>query len=194
VIFEEAILPLAERIEVDVIAHSFGARAASMALCVGPAILRDGAAATQLPAQGRIDDFIGIAPAFSLRRFKDETPLFYENIFYEDYCPKIRRFVFTASSEDNAFSPIFWSSPVGAFDEMIEFCRQPQPIATECMSVDADGRYSGFDPAAKITYFDTSKLMKYGVPGTKGNGHSDIYRPEIGRFMWSVIDTGRRSR
>ena len=191
VIFEEAILPLSDRIEVDVIAHSFGARAASMALCVGPAILRDRTEAARTPGHGRIDDFIGIAPAFSLRRFVDERPLFYENVYYEEYCPKIRRFVFTASRHDNAFSPIFWSSPVGDHEQMSEFCRQQQPIATACESVDADGYLSGFEPAAKITYIDTSELMKYRVPGGKGTGHSDIYRPEVGRLIWSVISAGR---
>lgn len=188
VLFNEAILPLSDRIEVDVIAHSFGARAASMALCVGPAIMRDRAGSAGRQQPGQVEDFIGLAPAFSLRRFIDEDPLFYENVYYSDYCPKIRRFVFTASSNDNAFSPIFWSSPVGAHSEMVDFCRQEHPVTAVCTSVDADGIINNIDDSPKISYIDTSALMKYRVPGTKGTGHSDIYRPEIGRFLWTLIN------
>jgi len=189
VLFNEAILPLADRIEINVIAHSFGARAASIGLCVGPVILRDGKAGASLQPTGQVDDFIGLAPAFSLRRFIDENPLFYENVYYRDYCPKIRRFIFTASRNDNAFSPIFWSSPVGEHEEMRDFCGQQQTVHSVCASVDSNGDINGYDTSAKISYIDTSALMKYRVPGTKGTGHSDIYRPEVGKFLWHLINS-----
>ena len=43
-------------------------------------------------------------------------------------------------------------------------------------------------PGAKVNYIDTTRLMKYTMPGTEGGGHSDIYRPEVGRILWTLIN------
>jgi hypothetical protein len=188
ILLNEAVLPLSDDIEVNVIAHSFGARATSMALCIGPALLRPDRGPRRMPVVGHVDTFIGLAPAFSLQRFVDKDFIFYENIYYPDYCPKIDRFVFTASSEDFAFDPAFWSDAVGDHDYMVRYCAREQPVDVTCVEAGVDGTIPQTVPAYKITYVDTSALMKYQMPGSKGGGHSDIYRPAIGRLLWQLLD------
>jgi hypothetical protein len=187
-LLNDAIMPLTDKIEVNVIAHSFGARATSMALCVGPAILRNGQKQVVLDHPGQIENFIGLAPAFSLQRFVNEEPLFYENVYYSDYCPRIKRFIFTASDQDHAFDPAFWSDAVGDHEYMVNYCNSEHVVPVNCIAATEEGEPEGYDPAVRITYVDTSRLMLYQMPGTKGGGHADIFRPAAGRLMWSLID------
>lgn len=188
VLLNDVVLPLSDRIEVSVIAHSFGARASSMGLCVGPAILPDNGVSIRKNRRGKIENFIGLAPAFSQSRFINEDYRFYENVYYKDYCPMINRFVFTASKSDEAFSPVFWSDAVGSHKYMKRYCASKQPVDVSCITVDRLGDIPDYRPEAKLTYIDTSILMKYTMPGTQGGGHSDVYRPEIGRLIWTILD------
>jgi hypothetical protein len=192
VLLNDAIMPLGDDIEVSIIAHSFGARATSMAMCVGPAILHGGDRVANDNKGGRIENFIGLAPAFSLQRFVEQDFLFYENVYYRDYCPKVGRFIFTASSNDHAFDPVFWSDAVGDHDYMVKYCKREHPVSLACGSATAEGDILGYDLSAKINYLDTSELMKYQMPDSKGGGHSDIYRPATGRLLWKIINGADR--
>jgi hypothetical protein len=188
VLMDEAIRPFSKHLPTTVIAHSFGARAASMAVCVGPALLRNGEAVNNPRSIGGIDNFIGLAPAFSLARFVEADKIFYQNIFYRDYCPTIERMVFTASNKDSAFAPVFWSDSAGDHENMEKYCARKQPVSVACIAATADGGINGYEVSAKLNYIDTSELMKFTMPGTEGGGHSDIYRPEIGKFLWTLIN------
>jgi hypothetical protein len=189
-LFDEVIMPHGDKIEISVIAHSFGARAATMGICVGPVILRNKGSNHQVEAIRKVNNFIGLAPAFSLSRFVEGEFLLYENVYYKDYCPTIERFIFTASSKDSAFKPVFWSDPVGNHEFMTRYCSKKHDVSVSCTATSPDGRIQGFDPSAKISYIDTSSVMRYTMPGvgSAGGGHSDIYRPEIGRFLWNAIN------
>ena len=188
VLMNEVVKPLSDRLEVTVVAHSFGSRAASMAICVGPALLRSNEASPDQHSRGKIDNFIGLAPAFSLSRFEEIDGLFYENIYYRDYCPTVERFVFTASSNDGAFAPVFWSDSAGDHDNMDGYCEREHPVSVKCSSATPGGDISGYDAFAKVNFIDTSELMRFTMPGTKGGGHSDIFRPEIGKLLWTLIN------
>lgn len=188
VLLNDVILPFGDRIEITLIAHSFGARAATMSLCIGPMIKRNGKQASRQSPQGEIENFIGLAAAFSLERFKQTNNPFYEDIYYRDYCPTIKRFIFTASDNDSAFLPVFWSESVGDHEFMLEYCRERQPVSVSCSAATAEGEIEGVDGRVKVNYIDTTELMKYTMPGTEGGGHSDIYRPEIGGMLWSLIN------
>lgn len=190
ILLNDVIAPLGERIEVTVIAHSFGARAASVALCVGPVIMRDAEYPVRRRGRAGIENFIGLAAAFSVERFARQNNPFYEDIHYREYCPQIRRFMFSASSNDRAFLPVFWSESVGDHEFMLKFCAQRRSIRVSCTLASASGEIGDFDADAKVIYIDTSELMKYRMPGTDGKGHSDIYRPETGRLLWTLINGG----
>ena len=187
-ILGDVVAPLSERIRVTVIAHSFGARAASMGLCIGSALKRDKKQDPLQESGGVVNDFIGLSPAFSPERFDNKERWFYENVYYKDYCPKIRRFVFTTSAHDAAFRPVVWSAMVGEHSYREQFCRSEHPVAVSCVTSSMQGEIHGFDASAKFSYIDTSALMRFDVPGTEGDSHSDIYRPEIGRLIWAVIN------
>jgi hypothetical protein len=184
-------LPLGDQIEISVITHSFGSRAASMALCIGPAILRHKGDHGKQLETGKVKNFIGLAPAFSLRRFIDEDNLFYENIYYKDYCPAVNRVAFTASEKDGAFGAAFWSDAAGDYSSMVKFCKRKHPVSVACVSATPQGKIKGYDSSAKLNYIDTSSLMKYMMPGTKGP-HSDIYRHEIGNLIWTILNESDR--
>jgi hypothetical protein len=188
VLLNDVIMPLSDSIEVSIVAHSFGARAASMGLCVGPAILRDSKQGIERQHPGKVENFIGLAAAFSLRRFVEKDYVFYENIYYENYCPMVNRFVFTASSNDAAFGPAFWNDAVGDYEQMVQYCGQEQPVSVACITAMSNGNIESYDRDKKITYIDTSPLMLYTMPGTKGGSHSDIYRFEVGKLLWTVLN------
>ncbi len=188
VLMNEVVKPLNDRLKVSVVAHSFGSRAASMAICVGPALLRSNEASTDLLGRGKIDNFIGLAPAFSLGRFEEINGIFYENIYYRDYCPTVERFVFTASSNDGAFAPVFWSDSAGDHNSMEGYCERKHPVSVKCSSATPGGDISGYDAFARVNFIDTSELMRFTMPGTRGGGHSDIFRPEIGKLLWTLIN------
>lgn len=192
ILFSDVILPLSDRIEVTVIGHSFGARAATMALCVGPLLSRGDGGEPVSSEHRQVENFIGLAAAFSLERFRQNKNIFYEDIYYRDFCPRIKRLVFTASYNDHAFLPVFWSESVGDHEFMLKFCAAEQPVSVSCTQADAGGEIEAYDRSAKVNYIDTSQLMKYTMPGTEGGGHSDIYRLETGRLLWTLIDGDAR--
>ena len=122
-----------------------------------------------------------------MTRFIDGDFWFYENVYYQDYCPMIKRMIFTASSEDGAFAPVFWSDAVGDHNVLLRYCDSQPPVTVSCITSDPRGNLDDYNPASKITYVDTSTLMKYTMPGTEGGGHSDIYRTEIGHMLWHIL-------
>jgi hypothetical protein len=187
VILNDVISPLSDRIRVTVVAHSFGARAATMSLCVGPAIQRRKGEKSSTHSGAKVHDFVALSPAFSVARFSPQEHFFYENVYYKDYCPKIQRFVFTASENDGAYAPVLWADMLGDHDTREKVCGRKQPVTLSCVSATREGWINGYDASAKISYVDTSAVMRFGVPGTDGKAHSDIYRPEIGRLIWTVI-------
>lgn len=191
VLLNDVIMPLSDEAQVSIIAHSFGARAASMGLCVGPAILPRNRQSIRGIPKGMIENFVGLAPAFSMARFNDTDYRFYENIYYKDYCPMIKRFVFTASRDDDAFDFIFWSDPVGKHEVMDDYCKYGYLDSVSCTSTDAEGNISNYRLAAKISYIDTSSIMRYTMPGTEGRGHSDIYRTPVGHMLWTILNGGQ---
>ena len=80
----------------------FGARAATTAVCIGPAIKRDASAVLTRP-RGKVDRVLGFQAAFSLQRFKKERLIFfYEDVYFPDDCGRSRSIVLTTSRYDSA--------------------------------------------------------------------------------------------
>jgi len=191
VLLNDVILPLSDKAKISIIGHSFGARAASIGLCIGPAILPHNGESIRRHRRGMVENFIGLAPAFSLTRFVGEDFLFYENVYYKNYCPMIKRFIFTASRYDDAFNAVFWSDPVGEYKFMEDYCKHHHRVSVSCTSTDPKGNIKDYNPAAKISYIDASSIIRYTMPGTEGGGHSDIYRSQVGNMLWEVLNGER---
>jgi len=186
VLFQEIIDPLSEKIQTVAISHSLGARAISMAACVGPAITRNVSVAPA-GAKGRLDYFFGFAPAFSLSRFSKKSYLL-EDIYYRNSCAKIRKMIFTASDKDTASKANFWADLAGNHRYYTKFCQQRSEFSKACVKTNEKGLISqAYNSNVRLLYIDTTDLMKYEIPLAQGGGHSDVFRPEVGRLVWDVM-------
>lgn len=188
VLTDEVVMPLAEKLPVTFITHSFGARAASTAICIGPAIRRD-AAVARAPREGSIDRLIGFQAAFSLQRFEEE-PLFffYEDVYFPNDCGRAKSIVLTTSVHDLATKSILWADLAGNFRYFKSFCRSESGRLVSCASVDETGAIEReYDGNMKVLYLDATKLIRFRAAGTDGGAHSDIFRPPTGRLIWGLI-------
>lgn len=190
VLTERVVLPLTDKLPATFITHSFGARAASTAICVGPAIRRQDEGARP-PVEGAVDRLIGLGAAFSLQRFKpDPLIFFYEDVYFVDDCPRAKSIVLTASQHDSAARAILWADLAANRRYYDSFCRSNSSALVTCASVDETGAIVGeVDPSMKVLYLDATPLIRYRAPGTDGGAHSDIFRPPMGRLLWSLMAT-----
>lgn len=188
VLANEIVVPLSSRLATAFITHSFGARAATTAVCIGPAIRRDPNKPLQLKP-GAIDRIIGFQPAFSLQRFKDKQLIFfYEDIHFPNDCDRARSIVLTTSRHDTATRAILWADLGGNYRYFRSFCRSNSGTIASCTSVDLNGNIEGdYDRSMKVLYLDASELIRYRAPGTDGAAHSDIFRLPAGRLIWQLI-------
>jgi hypothetical protein len=186
VLTDEIVIPLGDKVDTVFITHSFGARAASTAICIGPAIRRHAEVASERPP-GTVGHLIGFEAAFSLQRFKEERPFpFYEDIFFPAECARAKSIVLTASAYDEATRTILWADLAGNYRYFRSFCRSNASLAS-CVSVNEGGNFEQeYDASKRVLYIDASKLIRFKAPGTDGGGHSDIFRPPVGRLIWNI--------
>lgn len=189
VLNDEVVLPLAGRIQTTYITHSFGTRASTTAVCIGPAIRRDGAPHPR-PA-GAIDQLIGFQGAFSLQRFLEKRlAFFYEDVYFPNDCDRARSIVLTATAHDSASKTIVWADLAGNYTYYRRFCRRQTGKLVSCTTVDANGAIDGpYDPRMKVLYLDATRLLRFRAPGTDGGAHSDTFRPPVGRLLWTLMAT-----
>jgi hypothetical protein len=188
VLTDEIVMPLSGKLPTIFITHSFGTRAASTAVCIGPAIRRD-AAVAQTSAKGAVDRLIGFEAAFSLQRFKKERVIFfYEDVYFPNDCGRAKSIVLTTTKYDLATKSILWADLAGNYRYFKSFCRANSGTLVSCTSVDEAGVIeSDYDPSMKVLYLDATKLIRFRAPGTDGGAHSDIFRPPTGRLLWDLI-------
>jgi len=182
VLMHDIIGPLRGRVKTMAVVHSFGARAVSMAACVGPEIVRvDGYRPRVL------DYFVGFAPAFSLHRFLKARYLA-EDIRYPDACRRGGKIILTSSNHDYASKMPIWVDLAGNYDDYRKFCRRKHEIARTCLTVDSKGQIQQeYADSDRFLYIDTTQLMQYQIPNTDGGAHSDIFRSQVGRMIWSIV-------
>lgn len=187
VLTDEIVIPLSDQVDTVFITHSFGARAASTAICIGPAIRRNATTARERPP-GSVGHLIGFEAAFSLQRFKKERlfPI-YEDIFFPADCARAKSIVLTASASDSATRTILWADLAGNYRYFRSFCRSNGSLVS-CVPVDKSGDLKGeYDASKRVLYLDASELIRFKAPGTDGGGHSDIFRPPVGHLIWNIL-------
>jgi hypothetical protein len=187
VLTDEVVLPLSRQLHTTYITHSFGARAGTTAICIGPAIRRDRRPRPR--PDGAIDRLVGFQAAFSLQRFLQERLFwFYEDVYFPDDCARARSVVLTTTVHDSASKTILWADLAGNPTYFKRFCRRQTGRLVSCTTVDASGAIDGpYDPRMKVLYLDATRLLRYRAPGTDGGAHSDVFRPPIGRLLWSLM-------
>lgn len=186
VLTDEVLLPLSARVPVTWITHSFGARAASTATCIGPALRRR--AGPYSRPEGSIERLIGFEAAFSLMRFDAEPRYFYEDVHFPNDCDRARSIVLTTSKYDEATKSILWADLAGNYRYYRSFCRRNAGPRVSCAAVDEKGAIEGsHDLSARLLYLDATRLIRFRAPGTDGGAHSDIFRLPTGRLIWSLM-------
>lgn len=187
VLNDEVVLPLAGQLHTTYITHSFGARASTTAICIGPAIRRDHAPRAR--PSGAIDRLVGFQAAFSLQRFLEKRVVFfYEDVYFPNDCDRAQSIVLTATVHDSASKTIVWADLAGNYTYFRRFCRRQTGRLVSCSAVDANGAIDGpYDPRMKVLYLDATRLLRFRAPGTDGGAHSDIFRPPVGRLLWSLL-------
>jgi hypothetical protein len=179
------------------IGHSFGARAMSHAICRGTVLSpeQDGPADKPLAA-GAVDALISLQGAYSLNRFRASGAGPAE-LAYAPGCPAASRLVFTASEHDSAAElaaklpgPL-WAGSMRSWNKLKrDEGRLGDGITMTLCAAKADGSLDSacaLSPQTRNLYVNASELIKYESFGTGGGAHSDIYRPETARFLWSVL-------
>lgn len=168
--------------EFIVIGHSFGARATSVASCVGPAIYRD----TPNLQRTTINHLINFQGAYMASRLFSEQD---KGINYPKGCENVKQFVLTSSDTDTANSLPFWGDYSGSINAYVKQCSIDAPLAN-CACADATGKVSVSKPGVhkNLFYVNASNITFENAYDTGGGSHSDIYRREHGAFISGMLD------
>ncbi len=171
-----------EETKIVVIGHSFGARASSMAVCVGPAIIKNGISIERK----KINKLICLEGAYSIYRHVGKGGK--ERSYYPSICENVDCIALTSSSEDKAMDFGFFVQACGN-DESFKKIKHAQNAKFNFAHAQQDGTISNISNWYKgnILYVNADKLIKYNAYDTAGGAHSDIYRNEIGNMLWEII-------
>jgi len=169
-----------KNLPVIAIGHSFGARAATTAVCDGP-VIADGSGARS--STQPVDLLINYQGAFLTDRLLDKNA----SGELRDQCPRAKRIVLTSSEHDTAVKRALWGVYAGSEKSYLEYCSEPSPLIN-CLKADASGKTTP-PPTSdkKFTYVNSDNLITYNAFYTGGGAHSDIYRDEQGALSWSLI-------
>lgn len=186
-----------KRPQVIAIGHSFGARAMSHAVCRGTVLpVLDGVTAAPPLAAGAVDTLVNLQGAYSLNRLTagGAGP---SELAYAPGCPAAARLVFTASRHDSAAEAAakipgpLWAGSIKSWERLKQNdARLDDGNRMTLCSAAPDGSLNpdcALKPDTRLLYVNASELIKYQSFGTGGGAHSDIYRPETGRFLWHVL-------
>lgn len=196
----------ASKAKVIVIGHSFGARATSHAVCRGTLLVPPGAqsADSGKPMKGDVQWLIGLQGAYSLNRFSTEGAGLFEKIGYDPKCEVADNHLFTASKHDVAgkYSQQVLGAPfAGSIGAWNKFLTDPNSrkdgspsfdlYKTHHVEGDNDASVclqgaSGSD-ATSFKYVDASEVIKFNSYGTGAGAHSDIYRAQTAKLMWTFL-------
>lgn len=163
-----------------VIGHSFGARATSMATCVGPAITPDG----EMIERNQVDLLISLQGAYSMNRFYPEKGI--ETPQYQ-YCYNANRVLLTASVNDFAMDTGWWAPFVGNETTYQTFCGNQVQDNFSCQKAAESGIHQFDNTEAHFIYVDADDLIRFNAYKSGGGAHSDIYRVQMGQFLWSSV-------
>ena len=173
------------RLPLVIIGHSFGARASSVAACVGPVIYED--AGGHIEREGLGDDsiLINLQGAFFIKRLLGQEHD--RGLYFHDMCSSVSRVFLTSSRYDLAMDAMFFGPYAGNNKSYEKFCLGDKTAGLSCLHADSSGRIiekSGLD---HIVYINADRLIYQNAYLSGGGAHSDIYRKEHGVLIWDMI-------
>lgn len=174
---------------VVVVGHSFGARAITRAVFSKPLLFDNELIPEKLP-----DLVIGLQGAFSINRFIDGKGR--EGTPYMDFKNTAKQFVFTWSNSDtaNPFANfVTGADHIGGKYGYKAVLEPPESNHFWLLTLKENGKFADNpvleETKQRILLVDASDIIKYGTYEKGGKSHSDIYKPEIAKFMWTLIQT-----
>ncbi len=175
---------------VVIIGHSFGARAATVAACVGPVIYKTPKEKIKVRNMANYE-LISLQGAFFIRRLFSQHD---RNIHFHDYCPTVSRLFLTSSKYDIAMDAMLLGPYAGNDKSYKKYCKNGGSEELSCVKADKYGNImdkSGnsirFSHLKHIVYINANHLICQNAYLSGGGAHSDIFRPEHGVLMWQLI-------
>lgn len=195
--------------KVIVIGHSFGARAASHAVCRGTLLQPPMGLFKDLaqPVKGDVQWLINLQGAYSLNRFSTKGAGLIEKISYDPKCEVASNLLFTASQHDSAAANGHsllgapFAGSIGTWNRLID---EPDDRAPGAPSFELYKTYKSQSETEKVyvclagkagsdtrpfKYVDADEVIKLNAYGTGAGAHSDIYRDETAKLMWKFMST-----
>lgn len=170
---------------VVVIGHSFGARATSVAACIGPAIIQE--EADRSANDNSIEYLINLQGAFRTNRLLGEHRE--GKLQYADNCNNVKNIYLTSSKYDTAMDTLFWRKDKYAGDDESynRYCADGNN-ETRCGEVGPDGNVRINNQSnSNVTYIKADAIINKNSYLSGGDAHSDIYRAEHGVMLWNIL-------
>lgn len=170
-----------------VIGHSFGARATSVAACIGPAITAE--KLDRSANKNTIDVLINLQGAYRANRIMGqhvEGKLRYD-------CSNVKRIFLTSSINDTAMDTLSWRKDKYAGDDESynRYCGNGRS-EIRCGVAYWNGNLSITNESkSNMTYIDSDDLIKVNSYLSGGDAHSDIYRAEHGVMLWNMLSRNK---
>lgn len=170
-----------------IIGHSFGARASSVAACIGPVI-------TEKPEKSalqrdKFDHLINLQGAYRTNRLLGQHRS--GKLKYGGNCSeKVSQITLTSSQSDTAMDTLFWRKDKYAGDDE-SFARQCEKgnETVKCGYATSKGEINRFHGKnSHVTYINGDELITKNAYLSGGDAHSDIYRAEHGVLLWNIIN------
>lgn len=172
-----------------VIGHSFGARATSVAACIGPAITAENS--DQSANENKIDFLINLQSAYRTSRILGQHRE--GKLQYGNSCSNVKRIFLTSSISDTAMDTLFWRKDKYAGDDesYSRYCGNGKN-EVRCGVAYWNGSLSiRNESKSNITYISADDLINVNSYLSGGDAHSDIYRAEHGVMLWNMLSRNK---
>ncbi len=169
-----------------VIGHSFGARATSVAACIGPAITNP-ESNDEVLNNNEIEYLINLQGAYRTNRILGKHRK--NKLKYANSCENVKNIFLTSSKYDTAMDTLFWRRDKYAGDDesYTKHCVNASTI-TRCGQANKDGNLTVLNGAkSNVTLVNADELIIMNSYLSGGEAHSDIYRLEHGKLMWQIL-------
>jgi hypothetical protein len=179
------LLPLKEKhgFRVVVVGHSFGARLVSRAVFSGPVL-------SYAPRE-KVDLLISLQGAYSINRYLKERTQGREGAPYTDYPGRVGRVVLTWSHFDTANPVANWITGANHVGGEPGYERSMDSLYAKafCQKEWRERVSLVYDDCSpdEILMVNASNLARFSTYDKGGHAHSDIYHPQMGSFLWELV-------